>query len=110
MKIENERKCDDVIFDVDMSDEEFNAMLEYGKKNITDQELVNFAVRDIVIKQVKRMEVTGKADTVERIMENAAELGCPKDVEVDMWFRELTKMEQCDIVLHMEEIVDERYS
>jgi len=32
--------------------------------------------------------------TILTFCENAAELGCPKDKEVDMWFRELPYEEQ----------------
>ena len=34
------------------------------------------------------------ADTILWFCENAAELGCPRDKEVDMWFRELDKTDQ----------------
>lgn len=38
--------------------------------------------------------------------ENAAELGCPKDKEVDMWFRELLYKEQVKVAEKMIEILD----
>jgi len=41
--------------------------------------------------------------------ENAAELGCPRDKEVDMWFRELPYKEQYKVAQKMIEI-EERYS
>ena len=41
--------------------------------------------------------------------ENAAELGCPRDKEVDMWFRELPSEEQYTVVQKMMEI-EERNS
>ena len=40
--------------------------------------------------------------------ENAAELGCPRDKEVDMWFRYLPYEEQYRVVEKMMEI-EERY-
>ncbi len=36
--------------------------------------------------------------------ENAAELGCPRDKDVDMWFRELSYEEQVDVSRKMFEI------
>lgn len=109
MKLENERKCDDVSFDVDLNPEEFETFLKYGKENITDDALVSFAMRDILIKHVERGNLLIKAKTVVDVLENAAELGCPSDKEVDMWFRELTYDEQCDVMKHAEEIRAERY-
>lgn len=43
-------------------------------------------------------------DTILTFCENAAELGCPKDKEVDMWFRELPYGEQYKVVQNMFEI------
>jgi hypothetical protein len=34
------------------------------------------------------------ADTILQFCENAAELGCPRDKEVDVWFREIEHPEQ----------------
>lgn len=42
--------------------------------------------------------------TILLFCENAAELGCPKDKEVDMWFRELSYEEQYNVVDKMLEI------
>jgi hypothetical protein len=42
------------------------------------------------------------ADVILQFCENAAELGCPRDKEVDMWFRYLEPAEQfavCDKLL-----------
>jgi hypothetical protein len=47
--------------------------------------------------------------TVLTFCENAAELGCPKDKEVDMWFRELPYEKQYKVAEKMIEIED-RYS
>jgi hypothetical protein len=38
--------------------------------------------------------------------ENAAELGCPKDKEVDMWFRYLEPKEMRKVADHLLEIVE----
>lgn len=42
--------------------------------------------------------------TILTFCENAAELGCPKDKEVDMWFRELSYEEQYKIAQKMFDI------
>lgn len=46
------------------------------------------------------------ADVILQFCENAAELGCPRDKEVDMWFRELEPNDQlkvCDKLLYIME-------
>lgn len=47
--------------------------------------------------------------TILTFCENAAELGCPKDKDVDMWFRELSYDEQLVVTRKMFEI-EERYA
>ena len=42
--------------------------------------------------------------TVLTFCENAAELGCPKDQEVDMWFRHLSEEEQFKVAEKMMDI------
>lgn len=42
--------------------------------------------------------------TILTFCENASELGCPKDKEVDMWFRELSYEEQHKVAEKMMEI------
>lgn len=42
--------------------------------------------------------------TILTFCENAAELGCPKDQEVDMWFRYLSEEEQLNVADKMMEI------
>lgn len=42
--------------------------------------------------------------TILTFCENAAELGCPKDKEVDMWFRELPYKEQYKVAQKMFDI------
>jgi hypothetical protein len=46
--------------------------------------------------------------TILTFCENAAELGCPRDREVDMWFRELSSEDQNQVASKMMEI-EERY-
>lgn len=46
--------------------------------------------------------------TILSFCENAAELGCPRDKEVDMWFRYLTYEEQLKVVNKLFEI-EKRY-
>jgi len=47
--------------------------------------------------------------TILTFCENPAELGCPRDKEVDMWFRELPYKEQYKVADKMIEI-EKRYS
>jgi hypothetical protein len=47
--------------------------------------------------------------TILTFCENAAELGCPRNKEVDMWFRELSPEEQLKVADKMIEI-EERYN
>jgi len=42
--------------------------------------------------------------TILTFCENAAELGCPRDKDVDMWFRELSHEEATKVVEKMIEI------
>lgn len=46
------------------------------------------------------------AETILSFCENSAELGCPKDKEVDMWFRELTPEERRDVMDKLLDIED----
>lgn len=46
--------------------------------------------------------------TILTFCENAAELGCPRDKDVDMWFRELSYEDQYKVAQKMIEI-EERY-
>ena len=46
--------------------------------------------------------------TILTFCENAAELGCPRDKEVDMWFRELSLEDARKVAEKMIEI-EERY-
>jgi len=47
--------------------------------------------------------------TILTFCENAAELGCPRELDVDMWFRELSSEEQNKVASKMMEI-EERYA
>ena len=47
-------------------------------------------------------------NTILTFCENLAELGCPKDTEPDMWFRELSYDEQV-VVIHKMFEIEERY-
>ena len=42
--------------------------------------------------------------------ENAAELGCPKEKEVDMWFRELEIKEQFKVSKKIYKLIKEYYT
>lgn len=44
------------------------------------------------------------AETIVSFCENAAELGCPRDQDVDMWFRNLTPDERYEIMDKLLEI------
>ena len=43
--------------------------------------------------------------TILNFCENAAELGCPRDKDVDMWFRELEPEAMTKVAVHLIEIV-----
>jgi hypothetical protein len=49
------------------------------------------------------------AGTIEAFCENAAELGCPRKEEVDMWFRNLLPKEQCAVCDKLLDIMDRDY-
>lgn len=49
------------------------------------------------------------ADTIMYFCENAAELGCPREKEVDMWFREMTDKERYDVMAKLLEIQERDY-
>lgn len=110
MKLTNERPCGDIMFDVDMSDDEMKSLIAYGKENITDEALVQFAMLDILTKKMERSKLERMANAMKHVCENAAELGCPKGKEVDMWFRELSDDGRCDVISDMETLVDWTYS
>ena len=46
------------------------------------------------------------SDTILLFLENLAELGCPKDVEPDMWFRELSDEERYKVGEKLLEIIE----
>ena len=49
------------------------------------------------------------AATVLTFCENAAELGCPRKSEVDMWFRELERKEQYKVSKKIYKLMEEYY-
>ena len=44
------------------------------------------------------------ADTILSFCENAAELGCPRNKEVDMWFRYLSPKKQLEVASKLMDI------
>jgi hypothetical protein len=46
------------------------------------------------------------ASVILNFCENLAELGCPRDAEPDMWFRELSAEEQINIASKLIDIVE----
>lgn len=60
MKITNERKSDDWIFDIDLTPEEHELLVDYACNNMSieevDSALINWAVVDIIKKQLERGE------------------------------------------------------
>lgn len=108
MKFKNEQPIEPhVKYDVDLTDAERAMLLKYGKDNISDDELVEFALVDIITKQVNRFRNKDAVDTILTFCENAALLGCPRSVDVDMWFRELNPNERADVVMKLKEIQEE---
>lgn len=57
-----------------------------------EQQMKTVAVESLVV------------DSILTFCENAAELGCPRDKDVDMWFRELSYEEQLKVADKMLEI------
>ena len=62
------------------------------------------------MKKVEEMESVALEDlvilAVLACLENAAELGCPKDKEVDMWFRDLSYKEQYKVAEKMLSLIE----
>ena len=52
------------------------------------------------------MNAIDATNIIEAVMANAAELGCPRDADVDMWFRNMSKDEQVDVIKHVDRIYD----
>lgn len=48
-------------------------------------------------------------ETILTFCENAAELGCPREQEVDMWFRYLSYKEQFKVAEKMIKIMERNY-
>jgi predicted Fe-S protein YdhL (DUF1289 family) len=49
------------------------------------------------------------ADTIVSFCENAAELGCPREKDVDMWFREMTREERYQVMSKLIDIEERNY-
>lgn len=112
MKLTNERECNDVVFDIDMSDKEIEILTKYGEEHITSEALIQFAMVDILTTQLNRKALVERAELVNDVCANAAELGCPQDQDVDMWYRELSLDEKCNVITHLDTIngeVHERF-
>jgi hypothetical protein len=62
MKILSERPSDDTIMEFEMSDEEKAHLLKYGKENIDDETLINFAIVDLLKKSVNYLENADEED------------------------------------------------
>ena len=109
MKLTNERKSNDVVYDIDLTDEEEEYFISYGKKHITDEALIEFAIVDILKTQVEKEELLSTVNIITNVMANAAELGCPRNKDVDMWFREMTNDEKCETLKKLEKILERNY-
>ena len=107
MKLTNERESTDTVFDIDMSDSEVKILTEYGREHITDEALIQFAMVDMLTKQMDRNTLVERANLVNDLLANAAQLGCPDDKDVDMWYRDLTEDERCDTIEHLDRINSE---
>jgi len=53
------------------------------------------------------------ADTIVSFCENAAQLGCPRNKDVDMWFRELSREERYEVMGRLidieEDLIDQEF-
>ena len=106
MNITNEHDEKLVAFDMELSDFEHETLVKYGLRNITDEALIQFAVVDILTKVVEDSKTSEMASTIQTFCENAAELGCPRSKDVDMWFRELTPESQRVVCCKIKELMD----
>ena len=74
---------------------ELEDMMADVKKNVSEQkEVRTVALEDLM------------ADTVLWFCENLAELGCPKNAESDMWFREISPKERSKIMGKLLDIME----
>ena len=86
-----------------------------GAKKALISELVDYVDEpvDMVINKRGTMKTVAIEDlvisTILTFCENAAELGCPRDKEVDMWFRELSYEDARKVVDKMM-VIEERNS
>lgn len=66
MRILNERPCDDVLFDVDLTTEERELLIDYACQNMpledVDEMLINWAIVNILKKQIERGESLEECD------------------------------------------------
>jgi hypothetical protein len=60
--------------------------------------------KEMIMKEVALEDLV--ADCVLTFCENLAELGCPKDKECDMWFRELSLEDQNNVASRLIEIIE----
>lgn len=56
MKILNEKPSNDIIMEFEMSDEERETLLKYGRENVDDETLINFAIVDMLKNSIARLE------------------------------------------------------
>jgi hypothetical protein len=56
MKLENERPDEQYVkYDVELTAEERTTLLQYGKQHIDDDTLIEFAIVDIIKKQLEKI-------------------------------------------------------
>lgn len=102
-----------VDIELELSDEQCSALIDYACDTITEDELMSYAIRDILekraieLKEESYRELKPLADIVLAVMENAAELGCPPAEEVDMWYRYLEPDEQINIIQEAKYIMEQ---
>lgn len=85
MKLTNERTEVMHLYDTEMDMQEMNNLLDYARKNMTvkqlDAELINWAVIDILKKQIERevgkpsMALKKKANNVHKVRKNVPNSG-----------------------------------
>jgi len=73
MKILSEKPSDDIIMEVDMSDEERETLLKYGKEHVDDETLINFAMVDMLKKGVEALE-NADEEEIEALKEDVKNL------------------------------------
>ena len=104
MKVLSEKPSDDTIMEFEMSEDERKTLIAYGKEHIDEDSLIQFAITDMLKRGIEYVQLEADAELVNDVCANAAELGCPRDKEVDMWYRELSPDGRIEVIKSVKNI------